>query len=227
MNERAHDSEVEARRKELSDADPRTLRVVDGFELSPDHRALLKPGCRHVDSEDRAHVLPRFFYEVESWDFAKNVRVAPHFRLAELMTVDCREAVLLLKKLPHYVPCAVAVLARYLEMFRERVNAPVYVSANGGYRSPSHLLSRRASPHNWGAAADIYRVGDAYLESRESIEKYGEIARSLGPEIETKPYGHGPGETDDHLHFEIGYVTLVPSRASESENEAEEAHGGS
>ena len=52
------------------------------------------------------------------------------------MLVDCREARLLLSQFPHYVQCAILLLARFLEDFRREVDAPVFVSANGGYRSP-------------------------------------------------------------------------------------------
>jgi len=30
-----------------------------------------------------------------------------------------------------------------------------------------------------------------------------------------RPYGHGLGHADDHLHLDLGYVTMVPNGASE------------
>lgn len=192
------------------------LRVIDGLELSAAHRELLRPGGAMKDSDGRTHFLPRFFYEIESWQEAKECSLAGNFTLAELMTVDCREADLLLNTLPHYVPCAVSVLARFLQAFRERVEAPVFIATNGGYRSPGHAHSRHASPHLWAAAANIYRIGDTFLDDAKSIEKYARIAESIAPGIYVKPFGHGANESDDHLHLDIGYVTAVPRDCDET-----------
>ena len=114
------------------------------------------------------------------------------------------------------MPCAVGLLARVLEDFRVRVNAPVFIAANGGYRSPAHELSPVAGTHQWAAAADVYRIGDTMLNTQAAIEKYAGIARELAPELNVKPYGHLPGETDDHLHLDLGYVSLVPAGCDES-----------
>jgi hypothetical protein len=138
------------------------MKVVDGRTLSAEHRALLRPGEMLEVAPDEFHRLPQFYFEVESWQHAKETYLTPHFRLSELITVDCREADLLLHGFPHYVPCAVAVLARYLEDLRERVDAPICVAVNGGYRSPAHQLSGRPSPHLWGTAANIYRIVDLF-----------------------------------------------------------------
>jgi len=192
------------------------MKIVDGMTLSAEHRALLRPCELLTDPCGGIHRLPRWFYEVESWQAAKAMRVTANFMLAELSTVDCREADLLVRQLPHYVPCTLTVLGRYLQEFRLRAEAPVYVSVNGGYRSPAHKLTPQyATPHHWGTAADIYRVGDTWLESQKTIERYARIAESIGPEIHVKPFGHGPGETDDHLHLDLGFVTLVPHGCSE------------
>lgn len=192
------------------------LKVVDGLALPPERRALLRPGEAMRDHAGRTHFLPRFFYEIESWAQAKATQLAPRFTLAELMSVDCCEADLLLNTFPHHVPCAVSVLARYLQAFRERVDAPVFIATNGGYRSPAHARSRHASPHLWAAAANIYRVGDTWLDEEKPIEKYARIAESIAPEIRAKPFGHGPDEADDHLHLDIGYVTFVPRDCDEA-----------
>ena len=192
------------------------MKVVDAFTLSDGHRALLKPDEMLSVSGDEAHRLPRFFYEIDSWQHAKETQLTPHFTLSELITVDCREADLLLHGFPHYVPCAVTVLARYLEDFRARVDGPVCVAVNGGYRSPAHRLSGRPGPHLWATAANIYRIGDTWLDSQKSIERYARIAESLGPEVFVRPYGPAPGETDDHLHFDLGYLLSAPRGYSES-----------
>lgn len=191
------------------------LPVIDGFTLSTELRAQLRPGELMRDHAGRAHLLPRFFYQVADWHLAKATKLTPHFTLAELMAVDCREADLLLRNFPHYVPCAVSLLARYLDEFRQRVGAPVSVAVNGGYRSPGHAFSTAASPHLWAAAANIYRVGDVLLDDQKTIQKYAAIAQEIGQEVHVKPFGLDPGETDDHLHFDIGYVHWVPHDARE------------
>jgi hypothetical protein len=191
---------------------PNELRPVDGLTLSAEHRAALRPGEAVTADDGTLHRLPRFFFEVPSWEEAHSLRVASHFALSELITVDSREADLLLRTFPHYVPCAILALARYLEDFRREVDAPVFVSANGGYRSPSHQINQEVSLHSWGTAADIYRVGDCYLNDEKSITRYAGIAASLGAEVFVRPYKEG----DDHLQVDLGYLTLVPRQCSES-----------
>ena len=139
------------------------LRPIDGLSLAEEYRALLRPGESETGAAGNVHRLPRFFYEIASWEEAHEIRVAPHFTLAELILVDCREARLLLSQFPHYVPCAIVLLARLLEDFRHEVGAPVFISANGGYRSPAHQIGAAKSIHAWGTAANIYRVGDTFL----------------------------------------------------------------
>ena len=189
------------------------LRPVDGLTLSPEHRAALRPSEAVTDEDGAIHHLPRFFFQVPSWEEAHALRVAAHFALSELITVDSREAPLLLQTFPHHVPCAILALARYLEDFRREVEAPVFVSANGGYRSPAHRINKGApSLHSWGTAADIYRVGDTYLDDEKSITRYGEIAAALGAEVRVRAYREG----DDHLQVDLGYLTVVPRECSES-----------
>ena len=76
------------------------LKAVDGLQLDSERRALLKPGEPMRGPDGAVHHLPRFFYEVPTWPAAREMRVSAHFKLAELMTVDCREAELLLKQFP-------------------------------------------------------------------------------------------------------------------------------
>ncbi len=193
-----------------------TFRAIDGLDLAGEHRALLQPGEAKQDSHGKVHHLPRFFYEIASWNAARDIRLTPHFTIAELMMVDCREADVLLREFPHYVPCAIFLLARFLEDFRREVDGPVFVSANGGYRSPAHQIGKGKSIHSWATAADIYRIGDTLLYDAQSIERYGAIAVSLSPAVFVRPFGSGPGETDDHLHLDIGFVTLTPRERSEA-----------
>ena len=192
------------------------LRAVDGLNLPEEYRALLRPGEAANDSHGRIHYLPRFFYEIHSWQEAHDIRLAPHFTLAELMLVDCREARLLLSQFPHYVPCAIRLLAMVLENLRREVDAPVFISANGGYRSPAHQIGGGKSVHGWGTAANIYRIGDTFLSDAKSIEKYGAIAASLGPAVFVRRFGFTRGETDDHLHIDLGFATLTPRECTEA-----------
>src|SRR6184192_3821395 len=144
------------------------LRAVDGLDLPDEYRGLLRPYEAETDFQGNVHKLPRFFYEIRSWQEAHHVRLAPHFTLAEVMLVDCREARLLLSEFPHYVPCAIILLARFLEDFRREVDAPVFISANGGYRSPAHQITAGKSIHAWGTGANIYRIGDTFLSDAKS-----------------------------------------------------------
>lgn len=188
-----------------------SLEPVDGLTLSAEHRVLLRPGEMSEDENGIAHQLPRFFFSIESWAEAHEIRLAAHFKLFELMMVDSREADLLLQEFPHYVPCAITILARYLEDFRREADAAVFVCANGGYRSPAHRCNRGQSIHSWGTAADIYRVGDNYLNDEKTIARYAGIAESLGPQVFVHPYAEG----DDHLHVDLGFVSLTPRNSSE------------
>ncbi len=192
------------------------LRIVDGRRLAAGYRQALKPGALIVDEEGRARRLPRFFHEVDSWLTATELELAPNFQLHEFISTDVREAPVL-HGFPRYVPCALVLLAGALSIFRDRVGARVHVAANGGYRSPAHGRSRAASTHCWGTAANVYQVGDELLDRPETIEKYRQIARLALPHVYVRPYGHGPGFADDHLHLDLGYVTVVPRDAAGEE----------
>ena len=192
------------------------LRPIDGLRLPEEYRSLLRPGEIEPDVDGMVHRLPRFFYEIGSWEEAHAIRLAPHFTLAELMLVDCREARLLLSEFPHYVPCAIVLLARFLEDFRREIDAPVFISANGGYRSPAHQVSGAKSIHAWGTAANIYRVGETFLSDAKSIGKYGAVAASLSPAVFVRSFGRDKGQTSDHLHIDLGYAGLTPRECSEA-----------
>jgi len=195
---------------------PEFLRPIDGLRLAEEYRALLRPDEREAGANGTVHHLPRFFYEISTWQEAHEIRLAPHFTLAELMLVDCREARLLLSQFPHYVPCAIVLLARFLEAFRREVDAPVFISANGGYRSAAHQNGGAKSIHAWGTAANIYRIGDTFLSDTRSTEKYRTIAASLGPAVFVRPFGREKGQTSDHIHIDLGYANLTPRECSEA-----------
>ena len=194
------------------------LPVVDGLELSARHRELLNPGGLLVGRDGETHRLPRYFYEIDSWDRALATQLSANFGLWEFIDVDVREPAVL-RIFPRYVPIAVSMLAAALEMFRMEVGVPVRVMANGGYRSPSHAFSTGGSPHCWATAADIYRIGSEYLDTPQRIDRYGTIARRVLPFSRIRPSGDAITATDDHLHVDIGYVTVVPRGASERDGD--------
>ena len=196
------------------------LPLVRADDLPREVRGVLRPGETLQDRSGAAHVLPSAFLRVDSWSQALETPLTPHFKLWELIGVDVREAPSL-RAFPRYVPCAIVLLAAGLELFRLEVGTHVHVAANGGYRSPGHTLSRHASRHCWGTAANIYRIGDTYLDSREEIAKYAEIARRTIPGVWVRPFGQEDGEADDHLHLDIGYTVFDPVNAPDSLPSAE------
>ena len=192
-------------------ADASRLKIVDGLELSAEHREALRPGERvRIRGGDEVR-LPRYFYEIPSWDAALEIELAPHFGAFEFLDVDVREAEPL-RTFPRYLPCAVTTFAASLERFRDAAGGTVRIAANGGYRSPGHELSAATSPHLWGAAADIYRIGGEYLESTDRIDRYAEVARRTIPGVWVREAGDGPGLAFDHLHLDLGYLSMVPRR---------------
>jgi hypothetical protein len=203
----------------MSDPEKEILKVVDAFDLDDEVRSLLRPGEMVRDPQGRRHRLPRYFYEIESREMAINTRLTPHFGLNEFVLVDLKEAPRL-QDFPRYVPCAVRLLAFYLEQFRGLVNASVHIAVNGGYRSPAHKLATYATPHMWGTAADVYRIGTNILKSKELIDRYNDLAEDVSPDVSVAPYGHVTGQNaDDHVHVDLGYITLVPREISEDRME--------
>ncbi|MGQ0562277.1 MAG: hypothetical protein ACT443_10420 [Gemmatimonadota bacterium] len=201
----------------MSDRGVLPLPVVDGLGLDRGQRAVLRPDELLEDRDGRARRLPRFFYEVDSWQTAQQVPLSQHFALWEFLTVDVREAEQQ-RTFPRYIPCAVTALAAHLQVLRDAVGTFVHIAANGGYRSPAHRLSTHASTHCWGTAVNVYRIGADYLDSEERIERYARIARRSLPGWWVRPYGTEMGAADDHLHLDLGYLLLVP-RAAPSEQQ--------
>lgn len=198
------------------------FRVVDGLTLPPEYREVLRPDARVADRLRRVRRLPRFFYEIPSWEQALDTPLTEHFMLWEFINVDVREAELLRTAWPRYVPCAVSLLAAYLELFRQEVGTYVHIAANGGYRSPAHRLAGPGSPHCWGTAVNLYRIGDDWLEDERTITRYRGVAERILPGARALPWGHDIGETDDHLHLDLGYSVVVP-RDAPGEDESPEA----
>lgn len=194
------------------------MRIVDGFDLDPRLRRCLRPGELIEDREGRLHRLPRYFYEVESDRKARATSLTAHFTMNEFLAVDVREAPEL-REWPRYVPLAVGMLAAHLELFRLAVGAPIHLAANGGYRSPTHSLAATATAHSWGAAADVFQIGNELLDTRARLERYGTLAIDTLPGVWVSPYGPGRGQADDHLHLELGYVVVAPRGAPGEEPE--------
>lgn len=206
----------------MNDAQRLGLRLVDGAVLGAPVREALRPGEVLVDEAGRPRRLPRYFYEVGSAKAAE-VMLAPGFHLNEFLRTDVREAEVL-RRYPRYVPCAVTVLAAALAVFRQHVDTYVFVAANGGYRSPAHALTRAASTHCWGTAANIYRVGDEFLDTQDAIERYAALAREVLPAAWIRPYGHAPGFADDHLHLDLGYTISVPHESPGLDGDERDEH---
>lgn len=198
------------------------LPLVLAHELPAEVRKALRPGEKLQDRSGTARVLPSSFLRVDSWSQARETLLTPHFKLAELMAVDVREAPAA-RAFPRYVPCALVLLAGALELLRLEAGTYVHVAANGGYRSPGHALSRHASRHCWGTAANLYRIGDTCLDSREEIEKYAALARRVIPGVWVRPFGHGDGEADDHLHIDLGYTVFDPVSEQDGGNSRKES----
>ena len=188
------------------------LRIVDGRRLEKKYRDALRPGGLLSDAQGQAHVLPRYFYEVPSWDVAMRLQLSAHFALWEFIHTDVHEAPPL-RTFPRYVPCAITLLALALEQFRDAARAFVHIASNGGYRSPGHALTVHATPHAWGTAVNIYKIGDTMLDERDVLEQYAEVAYKSMPGVYVRPFGRKPGFTDDHLHIDFGYVIAVPRGA--------------
>lgn len=199
--------------------EPQGLKVVDAFDLDDELRTILKPGEMVRDEQGRRHRLPRYFYEIPSHEAAMATRLTAHFGINEFLLNDLKEATRL-QQFPRYLPCAVRLLAFFLEQFRTACGASIHIAVNGGYRSPSHKLAHGATPHMWGTAADVYRIGTNILKTKDAIEKFNEIAEDLSDDVNVLPYGHVTGRNaDDHVHLDIGYVTLIPREISEDRME--------
>jgi hypothetical protein len=185
------------------------LRVVAAEELDEGMRACLRPAELIADRRGVQRRLPSYFYEIPTWDAALETQLTPNFGLWELIDVDVREPEPV-RSFPRYVPCAITVLAQHLQVLRDAVGRVVRIAANGGYRSPAHAYSEFASPHSWAAAANIYRVGEDLLDSESRIQKYVEIARATLPGSWVRRFGTAAGEAFDHVHIDLGYLTVEP-----------------
>ena len=200
-------------------SEPQQIKVVDAFDLDDELRSLLRPGEMVRDAKGRRKRLPRYFYEIPSHESATEIRLTPHFGINEFILVDLKEAQRL-QQFPRYVPCAVRLLAFFLEQFRALAGGSIHIAVNGGYRSPAHKMSIDATEHMWGTAADIYRIGQNILKTKELIDRFNDLAEELSDDVTVMPYGHETGTTvDDHVHIDLGYITVIPREISEDRME--------
>src|SRR5258708_29028595 len=113
----------------MSEPEPvdHSIKVVDAFDLDDELRSLLKPGDMVLAAEKRRHRLPRYFYEIPDHESAVSIRLTPHLGLNELTIVDLKEADRL-QQFPRYAPCALPVLASYLEQWRRESGASLPIT---------------------------------------------------------------------------------------------------
>ena len=126
-------------------SEQQTIKVVDAFDLDDELRSLLKPGEMVRDGQGRRHRLPRYFYEIPSREAAMSILLTPHFGLNEFILADLKEAPRLLQ-FPRYVPCAVRVLAFYLEQFRAAAGAMLFDLSARIFSSSSRCCDIRWGP---------------------------------------------------------------------------------
>lgn len=194
------------------------LKIVDAFDLDDEVRSILRPGEMLKDREGRRHRLPRYFYEIPSRQEATEIRLTPNFRLNEFIQVDIKETPRF-QEYPRYIPCAVRILAFYLQRVRETIGLSMHVTVNGGYRSPAHRMAAHASCHMWATAVDVYRIGTTILREEETITKFNRIAEDVSDDLQASPYGHSEGFADDHIHLDLGYLLVTPREISEDRME--------
>jgi hypothetical protein len=185
--------------------------IRDVTELSSEHQAVYAPLAQLVTRDGAKPEFPSRFYEIASREHALATRLSANFVLAEFLHVDLHEHPIA-SAYPRYIPCAASLLAAHLQVLRDELGTYIHIAANGGYRSPSHALSTHASTHSWATAANIYRIGDDYLDTEEKIRKYAEIVRRVLPHVTIREYGHGVAEANDHLHLDLGYTDFNPMR---------------
>ena len=151
-----------------------------------------------MTAEDGAlHHLPRFFFEVPSWEEAHRC-ASRSLCLSELIT-SIRAKPICSCTPPSLVPCAILALARISRFPPRNGRAGVY-HANGGYRLLPTGQSRRVL-HNWGTARTFIASGDIYLNDEKSITRHASIARRSA-----RRFLSGPKDGDDHLQVDLGYL---------------------
>jgi hypothetical protein len=116
------------------------LQLVDGTAAGRESTApRLRPGELVPDREGRLRRLPRYFYEVPSWDAALETSALPTSRCGSSSTWTCaRPAAAHLGRAT--CPARSRCWPRTWRCCAAEVGTYVHVAANGGYRSPAHAL---------------------------------------------------------------------------------------
>ena len=55
-----------------------------------------------------------------------------------------------------------------------------------------------------------------YIDSHDTIAKYAALVHEILPTAWTRPLGPPDQYTDDHLHFDLGYLLCAPRGYSEA-----------
>ena len=190
----------------------RRCRSSTGSSCPPVIATLLKPGGAPGRPRRRDASAAALLLRDRLVGRALATPLSAHFALWEFIDVDVREPALL-RIFPRYVPVRgqhARRRARAVSLGSRRARAH-----HGQRRLPlavARAVDRRGSPHCWGTAANIYRIGPDYLDTPQRIERYAAIARRVLPFSRIRPSGDAIAATDDHLHVDIGYVTVVPRR---------------
>ena len=129
------------------------LPIVDGLRLDKSLRDALLPDRQVHDDRGAMRRLPRFFYEIASWETAMSVQVSPNFGLWEFIQTDVREAAAL-RGFPRYVPCAITMLARVFtgspsrrrQLRHARIDHVVVLGANSRRAASESPISRSSTP---------------------------------------------------------------------------------
>ena len=82
-------------------------------------------------------------------------------------------------------------------------STPIAITLSAGWNT---IRSLNATPHMWGTAADIYRIGSTILKTQESIDRYNDVIRE---EVEASICDSVFNEQE---LVEIGYknTTVIP-----------------
>jgi hypothetical protein len=53
------------------------------------------------------------------------------------------------------------------------------------------------------------------VRDQATIETYNRVVEDVSDDLWVMPFGHEIGATDDHIHLDLGYLTLVPREIAE------------
>jgi len=94
---------------------------------------------------------------------------------------DCSSVNFLIMSVRNRVTCDM------VGRFSPRIEAPVFISANGGYRSPAHQMAAQKA-FMPGERLRTYTGSETLSFRCEVIERYGAVAASLSPAVFVRPF---------------------------------------